>query len=229
MELKHITPAEITPDTMNANEGTERGAYMIAQSLSRFGAGRSIVVDKHGRIIAGEHVFQQAADLDLDMVEVETDGNTLVVVKRTDLDFEEDDRARGLSIADNRAAQVGIKFDPEVLIATSQQMDISDFFREEELKKIEREFAQVAELALTVPQSNIDSPKVALDKKDIVTSGNTSVPASQVRMVQLYYNGETYAQFTQYIEALKERYVTTNTSDTMLQALKEAYENHSTH
>ena len=47
----------IQPDTKNANKGTERGRYMVEASLRETGAGRSIVLDKDGRIIAGNKAF----------------------------------------------------------------------------------------------------------------------------------------------------------------------------
>ena len=43
----------IKPDQHNANKGTERGKELLDQSIKELGAGRSILVDKDGHVIAG--------------------------------------------------------------------------------------------------------------------------------------------------------------------------------
>lgn len=40
-------------DTHNFNRGTEQGQQLMEKSFSQLGAGRSILVDKNGNIIAG--------------------------------------------------------------------------------------------------------------------------------------------------------------------------------
>ena len=45
--------SELKQDTKNANKGTKRGHDAISQSLKTLGAGRSILIDKHGNVIAG--------------------------------------------------------------------------------------------------------------------------------------------------------------------------------
>ncbi len=47
------TLSDLSPDLRNANLGTERGHAMLERSLQETGAGRSILVDKHGKVIAG--------------------------------------------------------------------------------------------------------------------------------------------------------------------------------
>lgn len=56
-----IKLADLTPDARNANKGTKRGADMINRSLGELGAGRSILVDKNGKIIAGNKTTEGAA------------------------------------------------------------------------------------------------------------------------------------------------------------------------
>lgn len=105
--------ADFNTDIQNANRGTERGLYALDESLRRYGAGRSIVVDRDNRIIAGNKTLERAADMGLDeVIVVETDGTKLVAVKRTDLNLAEDDgRARGLALADNRVGQLDLDWD----------------------------------------------------------------------------------------------------------------------
>lgn len=78
--------AELTADSRNANKGTPRGRKMVADSLKRYGAGRSILVDREGNIIAGNKTAEGAKAVGLDdVIVVKTDGSKLVAVQRTAL------------------------------------------------------------------------------------------------------------------------------------------------
>lgn len=125
-------------DTHNANKGTERGRAALEKSLRNLGAGRSILVDKNGKAIAGNKTLEVAAELGLPIEVVETDGNTLVVVKRNDLDLDKDSRARELAYADNRVAELDLEWDLDVLAAdaASDAVDLSGFFSDKELAKL---------------------------------------------------------------------------------------------
>ena len=107
---------DLIPDAENANRGTPRGRGMVEDSLRRFGAGRSVLVDKHMRLIAGNKTAEAAGGIGLaDVIVIPTDGTQLVVVQRTDLDLETDLAARQLALADNRTAEVGLEWDAETL------------------------------------------------------------------------------------------------------------------
>jgi len=111
------TIADLQPDAQNANRGTERGVGMLDQSLRTYGAGRSIVCDRNGVVIAGNKTLECAADIGMDVEVVQSDGTRLVVVQRTDLDLAKDPKARELAYADNRAGEVGLDWDPAMLAA----------------------------------------------------------------------------------------------------------------
>jgi hypothetical protein len=65
------------PDSRNANKGTERGQQMIEESLRKYGAGRWILIDKHGTIIAGNKTLENTGAIGLeDMLVVQTDGRS---------------------------------------------------------------------------------------------------------------------------------------------------------
>lgn len=51
---------DLVQDDRNANLGTERGGEMVAFSLKKFGAGRSVLVDRKGKLIAGNKTVQNA-------------------------------------------------------------------------------------------------------------------------------------------------------------------------
>lgn len=129
--------ADLIPDDRNANLGTERGRYMIERSLTKLGAGRSIVVDKNGKIIAGNKTTETAVESGFeDTIIVQTDGTKLVVVQRTDLDLDTDAKAKELAIADNRTSEVSLTWSAEVLAEISEEVDLGDYFTEGELDKL---------------------------------------------------------------------------------------------
>lgn len=135
MDIQHL--ADLTPDPRNANRGTERGLYMLETSLERYGAGRSILVDKHGKVIAGNKTLQAAASLGIDRIEViKSDGKRLIVVQREDLDLESDPAAKALAVADNRASEVGLAWEPVLLAELADETDLTPLFFDEELNRI---------------------------------------------------------------------------------------------
>ena len=71
---------DLQADPHNANRGTDRGREALARSLREYGAGRSVVIDRHGRIIAGNKVVEQAKALGIPLRVVNTDGQHLIAV-----------------------------------------------------------------------------------------------------------------------------------------------------
>ncbi len=60
MARELTTIDDLTPDVRNANLGTERGRYMLEQSIREVGAGRSIVVaaEQTGRLCFGMEISE---------------------------------------------------------------------------------------------------------------------------------------------------------------------------
>jgi DNA modification methylase len=106
---------DLETDDKNANLGTARGAALLDESLQLYGAGRSVLADRFGRLIAGNKTVQQARALKLPVRIVQSRGRELVVVQREDLDLKRDPRARALAIADNRIAELDLAWDPKIL------------------------------------------------------------------------------------------------------------------
>jgi site-specific DNA-methyltransferase (adenine-specific) len=94
---------EIKFDKRNYRLHNDENKRVIKKSLKELGAGRSIVIDKDGEIIAGNGVYEQAKKLGIKTKIVETDGSELVVVKRTDL-ATGDEKRKKLALADNAAS-----------------------------------------------------------------------------------------------------------------------------
>jgi hypothetical protein len=109
------TLTDLSLDPRNANRGTRRGQALLAESLTAFGAGRSVLADRNGLIIAGNKTVNEAQAQALPIRVVQTTGDALVVVQRTDLDLLEDTRARQLALADNRIAELNLAWDQAVM------------------------------------------------------------------------------------------------------------------
>jgi hypothetical protein len=126
--------ADLTQDDHNANKGTARGADMVSTSLRRLGAGRSILVDRNGKIIAGNKTAREAAGAGIDdAIVVESDGSKLVVVQRTDLDLDTDPRARELAFADNRTAEIDLDYEAAAFTGLPEGTDLAWMYTDEEI------------------------------------------------------------------------------------------------
>jgi hypothetical protein len=125
--------SDLKQDSKNANKGTPRGRKVLASSLEQYGAGRSVLIDRDGNLIAGNKTAQQAAHAGIeDVIIVQTDGTQLVAVQRTDLSMD-DPKALGLAVADNRSSEVGLQWDADVLKELSVDLDLQPFFTEAEM------------------------------------------------------------------------------------------------
>lgn len=84
-KVRLVPIAQLILDSKNANKGTERGRELLEQSFGKYGAGRSVLVDRHNRVIAGNKTVEPAAAAGMKSIAViETDGNCLVAVQRGD-------------------------------------------------------------------------------------------------------------------------------------------------
>lgn len=119
----------LTPDPENARAHTERNLTIIAESLQEVGAARSIVIDEHGRVLAGNATTQAAREAGIErVVVVEGDGRTLVAVRRSGLSKRQ---KRRLALADNRSAEFA-QWDTSRLL-TFDASDLEGLFTEAEI------------------------------------------------------------------------------------------------
>ena len=113
----------LIPDDKNFNKGTEFGDHLMDDSLRKFGLGRSILLDKNDRIIAGNKTTEKAAELGFENVLiVETDGNTLVAVKRKDIDLDSA-KGREFALADNATSKANLCFDTDLIMQEAEKFD----------------------------------------------------------------------------------------------------------
>lgn len=119
----------LTPDDHNFNKGSEYGNHLIEKSFREFGAGRSILIDRNNRIIAGNKSIEAASSIGMEnVVIVETTGDEIVAVKRTDIDLDSK-KGRELALADNATNKANLDFDEEEISKLSEQFefDASDW------------------------------------------------------------------------------------------------------
>lgn len=111
---------DIELDISNVNTGTDRGSEMLDWSITNLHFGRSIVVDRGGRVIAGNQVTKYALKKGAKIRVIPTTGDDLIVHQRVDLDLNGDgqarEQARLLAISDNRVSEVNYHADAEMLL-----------------------------------------------------------------------------------------------------------------
>jgi hypothetical protein len=102
-KAKTTAKTEYTLDPRNARRHSDPNKKAVESSLRELGAGRSIVVDRDGVVIGGNAVYEQALKLGIQVREVETSGDELIVVRRVDL-ATDDPKRKALALADNQIA-----------------------------------------------------------------------------------------------------------------------------
>lgn len=115
------TVKDLIKDDHNANKGTARGLKMVEASLQEDGFGRPVLVDKNGKLIAGNKTIESVAQtfgVDTEVVLVKTTGNKVIVHQRDDLDLDDlKGSARRLAYRDNLSGHFSFELSPEVTLA----------------------------------------------------------------------------------------------------------------
>lgn len=111
-------------DKRNYRRHNEKNRDLIKKSINEVGFGRSIVVDNENEIICGNGVVSQIAKSTPIKV-IETNGSELIVVKRTDLQTN-DEKRKQLAVMDNSASDTS-DFDIELLKEDFSIDELADF------------------------------------------------------------------------------------------------------
>jgi hypothetical protein len=142
---------DYSADPANANQGTERGKEVIAESLKDTGPVRSIAADVNDTLIAGNKTWEAAKAAGItQVIEIETDGDALIVHKRRNLDLKTDPKARRAAYYDNRAGQLSLDWSAEQIIADLEAgVNLTPMFREDEIAELseDNEIQQMVEAA----------------------------------------------------------------------------------
>jgi DNA modification methylase len=152
---------DLKSDHKNARKRTDRSAKLIAESLQRFGAARSIVIDEENRILAGNGTIEGAKAAGIKNVRViETDGTEIIAVKRTGLT---EDEKIGLALADNRTSDLS-DWDKDMLQQLSEEHDIAPWFDADDLAEILGEVEQLPAEGLTDADDVPEAPAEPITK-----------------------------------------------------------------
>ena len=132
--------SSLKQDPKNARKRTAQSKHLIQESLTRYGAARSIVIDETNRILAGNGTVEAATRSGINKVRIiETDGDEIIAVRRTGLSEEE---KVGLALADNRTADLS-EWDAQMLATLAAEHDIQPWFSDDDISKLldkDREF-----------------------------------------------------------------------------------------
>lgn len=112
-------------DKNNYRIHSTENKQLIRKSLTDCGAGRSILLDNENEIIAGNGVYEQAKKLGIPVKIIETKGDELIAIKRTDLKTE-DQKRKVLAVMDNTTSDSS-EFDVEKLENDFGAGELSDF------------------------------------------------------------------------------------------------------
>lgn len=122
----------LKPDPRNARRHNPRNVGLIVDSLHKVGAGRSVVIDERGVVLAGNATIEAAAEAGITKLRIiDTDGSEIIAIRRKGLSKKQKTR---LSLADNRTAELA-DWESEVLRELKPD-DLDDLFHPEELAAI---------------------------------------------------------------------------------------------
>lgn len=122
--------ADLKLDHKNARKRTDNSTRLIKESLERYGAARSIVIDEDNRILAGNGTIEGAKAAGIKNLRIiETDGTEVIAVRRSGLT---EDEKVGLAIADNRTSDLS-EWDNDMLRQLSEDHDLTPWFENDEL------------------------------------------------------------------------------------------------
>lgn len=151
---------ELKFDDKNFNKHTEYGMSLLEKSLRENGAGRSILIDKDNNIIAGNGIVEAAGSVGLENIKiVETTGDEIVAVKRTDIALDSE-QGRKMALADNATAAADLEWDEDLLAEASEQwgIDLEDYglAQNKYVREAEAE-GRLAENFIVPPMSVLDA------------------------------------------------------------------------
>lgn len=116
---------DIKYDQNNYRCHDERNLSLIKKSIQRCGAGRSILLDKNGEIIAGNATYKTLQELGVPVKIIQTDGKTAIALQRTDLDT--NDRKRKELAAFDNSTSDNVKWDFDHIAADFDLSELPDF------------------------------------------------------------------------------------------------------
>lgn len=120
-----INIESLQQDDKNFNKGTKKGRGLIDKSIRKFGAGRSILLDKNNRIIAGNKTQELAKEAGIKkVIVIDAKPDELVAVRRGDVDLDSE-KGREIALADNATSAANLDWDDEALARAQEEIGLS--------------------------------------------------------------------------------------------------------
>ena len=171
---------DLTFDDRNFNKHSEYGMGLLEKSVGKFGMGRSILVDKNNRIIAGNGITETAGNVGIEDVRfIDTDGSEIIAVRRNDIDLDTPE-GREMALADNATTAANLKWDAAAIKKAEQdygivkeawgiQMKVFGKAFETESEKVK----EVAEFPITILNSREEYNKFIKIKEEMGMASNS--------------------------------------------------------
>ena len=119
--------SDLIDDELNANKGSDFGNELMEKSFSKFGAGRSILIDKNNKVIAGNKSKSKFTEIGGENVLiVDADKDTLVAVRRNDIDLETSE-GREFALADNATNKANLVWDADVIEVLAEDIEVEEW------------------------------------------------------------------------------------------------------
>lgn len=145
---------DLTPDPENRRAHNPRNVGMIVDSLHRVGAGRSIVIDEDGVVLAGNATIDAAAEAGIEQARiVEASGHELIAARRRGLTAEQQ---RALALADNRSAELATWNLDQLRADVDAGVDLAAFFEPADLADLLGADAPVPKFEPKQPMHRLD-------------------------------------------------------------------------
>jgi hypothetical protein len=207
-DLEVISAEQLLQDDKNANIGTERGRDAVHNSIVENKFGRSILIDKHGKIIGGNKTTEAAIKAGLKTVKViKTTGDEIIAVQRVDVDLDSPE-GRRLAIAENRTAELGLQWDPAIISElTGAGVDVSSYFTDVELQQL------CKDLEDSMPDED--------DLLDSDVVDDEEVPQG-IKQFNLFIAEEVYEQFCEKVDSILEKSAFESATDLIVDLVMKA-------
>lgn len=127
---------DLKQDKRNYRKHNQQNLDLIKKSVSEVGLGRSVVIDNENEIVCGNGLVS-TLDKNTPIKVIETDGSELVVVKRTDLNTN-DEKRKQLAIMDNSTSDSS-EFDLESLQTDFDVEQLQDWGLDVEFESLEEQ------------------------------------------------------------------------------------------
>jgi len=211
IETKKVS--ELLPDDGNVRLRTKRNQEAINRSLKRFGAARSLVMDKKGVIRAGNGTLEQLGELeqgDVEAIIVKTDGKTPVIVQRDDWS---DAEATAYAIADNRSSELA-EWSYEDMAAQMRELN-AEGIELEDTGFVEYEYAPLLKAEWTPPATTENTKEEQSNEKVGAHPVQVSMDQRERFMVAVHVLRIENAELTegQALRLLSEAYLETRTPE----------------